>query len=89
VKNSSITIRHPVGLHARPAAMFVQTAQKFSAKISVTCSAKTANAKSLLALLGLGVTKDSDILIKADGADEEDAVNALVALVESNFGEHS
>ena len=87
VKESSITIRHPVGLHARPAALFVQTAQKFVSKISVTYSAKTANAKSLLALLGLGVSKDANISIKADGADEEAAVSALVALVESNFGE--
>ncbi len=87
MKESSITIRHPVGLHARPAALFVQTAQKFSAKISVTHGAKTANAKSLLGLLGLGVTKDADISIKADGADEEAAVDALVALVESNFGD--
>ncbi len=87
MKESSITIRHAVGLHARPAALFVQTAQKFSAKISVTCNAKTANAKSLLGLLGLGVTKDTDILIKADGSDEEEAVKALVALVESNFGD--
>ncbi len=88
MKESSITIRHPVGLHARPAALFVQTAQKFTSKISVSYNAKTANAKSLLGLLGLGVTRDVEVLIKADGADEEEAVKALVALVESDFGEH-
>ncbi len=87
MKESSITIRHPVGLHARPAALFVQTASKFAAKISVTYNAKTANAKSLLGLLGLGVTRDVEISIKADGADEEAAVKALVDLVESDFGE--
>ncbi len=87
MKESSIIIRHAVGLHARPAALFVQTAQKFSAKITVTCRERTANAKSLLGLLGLGVTKDTEISIKAEGAEEEDAVKALVALIESNFGE--
>ncbi len=87
MKESSITIHHPVGLHARPAALFVQTAQKFTSKMSVSYNAKTANAKSLLGLLGLGVTRDVEVLIKADGADEEEAVKALVALVENNFGE--
>ncbi|MEJ2486357.1 MAG: HPr family phosphocarrier protein [Anaerolineales bacterium] len=86
MKSINITVQHKVGLHARPAALFVQTAQKHEAKITVTSNEKTVNAKSLLGLLGLGVTQGTTIHIEAQGADEEQAVEALKLLVESNFG---
>jgi len=84
---SEVHLRHPVGLHARPAKVFVQTAQKFTAKVTVTYKDKTVNAKSLLSLLSLGVTGESVIRISADGEDEADALLALEALVNDNFGE--
>ena len=87
MKSSEVTIRHAVGLHARPAALFVQTAQKHKSKITVTFNEKTVNAKSLLCLLSLGVSKDAVIMIHADGEDEESAINALGTLVAANFGE--
>lgn len=85
--SNEITINHAVGLHARPASMFVQTAQKFSSTVSVTSGEKTINAKSILSLLGLGVTKGTTIKITADGADENEVLDALKKLIESNFGE--
>jgi len=82
-----IVINNSVGLHARPAALFAELAQKYTANISVTCNQKTVNAKSLLGLLGLGASKGSSIEIVAEGLDELEAINALISLIENNFGE--
>ena len=87
MKSINITVQHKVGLHARPVALFVQTAQKYKSNITVTSNEKTANAKSLLGLLSLGVTQGTTIQIAAEGADEEEALEKLRLLVESNFGE--
>ncbi len=87
MKNVDIEITNEVGLHARPAALFVQTASKYEADITVSYDGKTINAKSILGILSLGVGKDSLITISADGADEEAAVEALVDLIDTNFGE--
>ena len=87
MKEVQITITHPVGLHARPAALFVQTAKKFASDVNVTYGDKTKSAKSILGILGMGVGANARITIQANGADEEAAVDALVRLIESNFGE--
>jgi phosphocarrier protein HPr len=87
MKSIQITVENKVGLHARPATVFVQTAQKHKATINVSYNGKIVNAKSLLGLLSLGAAKDAVITIAADGSDEEDALNSLTALVDSNFGE--
>lgn len=84
----TLTVTHEVGLHARPASMFVQTGAKFSSDIEVTHGETTANAKSILAVLTLGVHKDSEIVIKAEGEDADEALKALEKLVLDNFGEH-
>lgn len=69
------------GLHARPAARFVETAAKFKSNITVTCGARSASAKSILGVLGLGARKGSTIRIHAEGPDAEAAVEALSILV--------
>jgi phosphocarrier protein len=83
----SVIVTHKVGLHARPASVFVQTASKFSSDISVTCENRTANAKSILTVLTLGAHQGAEITIKAEGEDAQEALDALVKLVEDNFGE--
>jgi phosphotransferase system HPr (HPr) family protein len=83
----TVTVNHEVGLHARPASLFVQTAAKFSSDIEVTHGEKTANAKSILTVLTLGAQKGAEITIKAEGADAEEALTALEQLVLDNFGE--
>ena len=83
----SVIVSHKVGLHARPASTFVQAASKFSSDITVTCEDRTANAKSILTVLTLGANQGTEIKIAAEGDDAQDAVDALVALVENNFGE--
>lgn len=80
-------VNFAVGLHARPAALFVRIAQKHAASVTVTFRDKCVNAKSLLGLLSLGVGQGAVIQIRADGSDEDAAIDALVALVESGFGE--
>ena len=82
-----LTITHEVGLHARPASAFVQTAAKFSSDIDVTHGETTANAKSILAVLTLGAHKDAEIVVKAEGEDADEALKALEELVLDNFGE--
>ena len=83
----SVTVNHEVGLHARPASMFVQTAAKFSSDIDVSHGEVTANAKSILSVLTLGAQQGAEITINAVGDDADDALAALEQLVINNFGE--
>lgn len=83
----SLTIINPAGLHARPAALFVQTAAKFQSAISLVKDDKLVNAKSILAVLSLAVYNGETVLIKAHGPDELAALDALEQLVMSSFGE--
>lgn len=71
------------GLHARPAARFVQEAKRFSSEIVVVKGATEANAKSPLRLMTLGAHQGDKLVIRATGEDEEAAVEALVGLISS------
>jgi phosphocarrier protein HPr len=83
----TLTVHNKVGLHARPAAVFVQTAKQFSSDVKVTHGEREANAKSILGVLTLGANQGAVVTIRAEGDDAEQALAALEALVESNFGE--
>ena len=86
----NVVVHSKVGLHARPAALFIKTASGFSSRISVenlTRGTNPANAKSILSVLSTGVRMGDQIRITADGADEEAAIAALSNLVNGNFGE--
>ncbi len=76
-----------VGLHARPAVQFVQTAARFSSTITVTYRDRQANAKSMLQVLKLGAVSGAEIAIRAEGSDAVEAVEALKVLVAGRFGE--
>ena len=82
-----VTVENQVGLHARPATFFIQKANEFKSSIWVEKEERRVNGKSLLGVLSLGIIGGTSIRIIADGADEELAVNSLVALVESEFAE--
>ena len=87
---ATATVTNPSGLHARPATIFVEEAKKYASKIFVKNLSKGSdakNAKSPIMLLTLAVTKGTEIEISADGDDEVNAVNNLIKLVESGFGE--
>ena len=82
-----VTVQNQVGLHARPATFFIQKSNEFKSSIWVEKDERRVNAKSLLGVLSLGIIGGTDITIIADGVDEEEAVNALVKLVESGFAD--
>ncbi|ERI99830.1 HPr family phosphocarrier protein [Acetanaerobacterium sp. MSJ-12] len=82
-----VVVENQVGLHARPATFFIQKANEFKSSIWVEKDERRVNAKSLLGVLSLGIVGDTAIRILADGSDEQQAVEALVALVESGFKE--
>lgn len=81
------TVKNQVGLHARPATFFIQKANEFKSSIWIEKDERRVNAKSLLGVLSLGIAQNTSVTIIADGADEEQAVNALVTLVNANFSE--
>ncbi len=83
----TFVVRHEAGLHARPAALFVKTAQRFSAEIKVARDGKEVDAKSILSILSLGINQGMDVTVRALGPDASEAVAALKLLVEDNFGE--
>ena len=87
---ATIQVKNKVGLHARPASLFVQTAAKFSSKIKIknlTTNGNFVDAKSIIMVLTLGVMKDHEVVIQTEGADADAALGALRALIENNFGE--
>ena len=80
-----ITVNNEVGLHARPATFFIQKANEFKSSIWVEKDERRVNAKSLLGVLSLGIVKGTAINLIADGPDEQEAVEALIELISSNF----
>ncbi|MEL7642854.1 MAG: HPr family phosphocarrier protein [bacterium] len=83
----TFTIKNKVGLHARPATVFVREAAKFKSSIMVTCREKTVNAKSILSVLTLGAEQGAAITLNAEGEDAEAALQALQALNDTFFGD--
>ncbi len=83
--SKEVVVQNQVGLHARPATFFIQRANEFKAGIWIVNDERKVNAKSLLGVLSLGITRGTKITIVADGSDQEEAVNSLVDLISSNF----
>lgn len=85
-----LTVNNPVGLHARPAKVFVETARSFKSRITIQNLSRP-NGKevpvSAFQLLQIGVRQGHEIRVRAEGEDEVEAIAALQQLVESNFGE--
>jgi len=84
----SLTITNSVGLHARPATFFVQKANTYKSSIWIEKEDCRVNAKSLLGILSLGISKGTAITLIADGNDESLAVEGLAELIDSGFGEN-
>jgi phosphocarrier protein len=83
--SKKITVTNSVGLHARPATYFIQKANNYKSSLWVECGDRRANAKSLLGILSLGITKGTKINIVADGPDEADALEGLGNLILAGF----
>ena len=78
-----LIVKNKQGLHARPAAVFVQIANKFDARITVRHDDEEVNGKSIMGILMLGAEKDSLIIVEADGVDAEAALIELEKLISS------
>jgi phosphocarrier protein HPr len=87
--SETVTIVNQLGLHARAAAKFVHLATKYAARVKVTRQGREMDGKSIMGLLLLAAAKGSTITIVADGADAQAALEALVVLVRTGFGEDS
>ena len=87
----TLEVRNPSGLHARPAALFVKAAAAFGSDVRLTNltrdAERSASAKSLLGVLGLGVSCGHRLRIEAEGADAAEALDSLARLVADGLGE--
>jgi len=82
-----VRIMNESGLHARPAAIFVKTAGKFKSEINIEHNNSVLNAKSIMNILSMGLKKNDEIKIIVNGPDEKEALDELINLIESKFGE--
>jgi len=82
-----LLIINKVGLHARPASLFVQKAKKFKCSLRISLGGREADAKSILGVLVMGINAGDLITLRAEGEDEIQAIQEMSELVESNFGE--
>ena len=83
----NFTIKNLLGMHARAAAAFVKTANRFQADVLISKDRQTVNGKSIMGVLMLAAAKGSQVVVRAEGADAEEALQALTELIENKFGE--
>ena len=82
-----LVINNKLGLHARPAALFVQTANQFKSDIEVQKEDQTVNGKSIMGIMTLAAGAGTPITVRATGEDAQAAIDEITKLVEDNFGE--
>lgn len=82
-----LKVSNQLGLHARAAALFVKTANRYSADVLIQKGQKKVNGKSIMGLLTLAAGRGSEIVVTTSGEDSEEAMNSILELVESKFGE--
>lgn len=85
--SQKVVIKNPTGLHLRPAGILCKTAMQYKSLITFTFRESTANAKSVLSVLGACVKCGDEIEINCDGEDEAEALKNLVSAIESGLGE--
>lgn len=83
----TVSIQNTVGLHARPATFFIQKANSYKSTVMIERGNRRANAKSLLGVLSLGIEKGHDIVLRAEGIDEAEAVEGLAELLLNGFND--
>jgi phosphocarrier protein HPr len=87
VTEKQVTVTNPLGVHARPSAMIVQTASKFASDVWLIKDGHEVNGKSMLGVMTLAAEMGSVVTIRADGPDEAKAVEAIAKVFEMRFGE--
>lgn len=81
-KEKNVKIMNETGLHARPASQFVKKANQYKAETSIIFDGKEVNAKSIMGIMSLGISKGSQVTLKAEGKDENDAISELAEFIE-------
>ena len=87
VLHASATIRNKRGLHARASAKIVEAAARFNSEIHIIKDGNAVNGRSIMGLMMLAASIGSTVMITAEGPDQEEALKAILALVEAKFGE--
>ena len=85
--SQKVAIKNPTGLHLRPAGELCKAAMQYKSLITFKYGDNTANAKSVLSVLGAGVKNGDEIEVVCDGVDEEEALKAVIAGIENGLGE--
>ena len=85
MKSFEYTITDPVGLHARPAGVLAKEAKKYTSIISITKGEKTVDARTLMAIMGMGVKQGDTVTVTIDGPDEETAAPVIETFFKENF----
>lgn len=85
MKKFNYTIKDEIGIHARPAGLLVKCAVKFSSSVTVSKGEKSADAKKLFALMGLGAKCGDSVTVTVSGDDEDDAAKEIKCFFESNL----
>ncbi len=85
VLKQKVTVKNQTGLHLRPAGLLCRTAMLYKSQITLSRGAASANAKSVLSVLGAGVKYDDELEITCEGVDEQEAMDAMVTLFESGL----
>ncbi len=83
-----VILVNEVGLHARPASVFIQEAVKYDSEIFVEKNGKVYNAKSIMSILSMGAFKGEEITIRANGEDAKEAVESLVNLIKTRLSDY-
>lgn len=85
MKEFKYTITDPIGIHARPAGLLAKEAKAFSSKITIEANGKSADVTRLMAVMGLGVKTGTEVVIKAEGDDEEVAITKMQEFMAANL----
>ena len=80
-------VKNKLGLHARPAAMLVQTAGKFKSQVKIIKDGQVVDGKSIMGLMTLAAAAGTNLKITIDGPDEQEAMDAMTSLIDGGFGE--
>lgn len=81
----TLIILNEEGMHARPAGVLAKLAGSFTSVIEVVANGKTVNAKSIMSVMSLGLTKDAELVVRTNGADESEALTKIESLINNKF----
>lgn len=85
MKEFTYAIQDELGIHARPAGVLVKEVKKYASKITLEANGKSADAGKLLAIMGMGIKKGAEVVVKAEGEDEDQAIAAMEEFFKTNL----